>query len=81
MYGNPLKMGKIVSRKMIISLDYQLLNYRFCFNIVSIMSFGHTGSGKTHSIFGNSKDKNPGFLPLILESIFAYIYEVGIIII
>jgi hypothetical protein len=43
--------------------------------IVSIFCFGHTGSGKYHTMFGN-KEKNPGILPLILESIFAYIYEV-----
>jgi hypothetical protein len=42
---------------------------------VSIFAFGHTGSGKTYTLFGN-KDKNPGFLPLTLESLFAYIYEV-----
>jgi len=40
---------------------------------VCLFSFGHTGSGKSHTLFGN-KDKQPGLLPLILESIFAYIY-------
>jgi hypothetical protein len=46
---------------------------------VSILAYGHTGAGKSHTIFGN-KDKAPGFLPLTLESIFAYIYEVLLII-
>ena len=38
------------------------------------MCYGHTGSGKSYTMFG-SKDRNPGMLPLILESIFAYIYQ------
>jgi hypothetical protein len=46
--------------------------------IVSIFSFGHTGAGKSFTMFGN-KEKNPGILTLILESLFAYIYEVFII--
>ena len=38
------------------------------------MCYGNSGAGKTYTMFGN-KDKNPGILPLALESIFAYIYE------
>ena len=39
------------------------------------MCYGHSGAGKTYTMFGN-KDKNPGIIPLTLESLFAYIYEV-----
>lgn len=46
--------------------------------VVSVFFYGHTGAGKTHSMFGN-KEKAPGFLPLTLESIFAYIYEVNLL--
>lgn len=40
---------------------------------MTVFSYGHTSVGKSHTIFGN-KEKAPGFLPLTLESIFAYIY-------
>ncbi|CDW76706.1 centromeric protein [Stylonychia lemnae] len=61
------------------SLDGQNCNYSMIqiLHLVCIFSFGHTGSGKSHTIFGN-KEKSPGLLPLILESMFAYIYQVKI---
>lgn len=46
--------------------------------LVSLFSFGHTGAGKSHTLFGN-KEKQLGFLPLILESLFAYIYQVRLL--
>lgn len=43
--------------------------------IATVFTFGHTNSGKTYTMFGN-REKNPGIIPLTLETIFAYIYEV-----
>ena len=45
-------------------------------DIVTLFTYGHTGAGKTYTMFGN-REKNPGILPLTLESIFAYIYHVS----
>ena len=45
---------------------------------VNVICYGHTSAGKTYTMFGN-KDKYPGIVPLTLETIFAYIYEVKII--
>ncbi|TNV84163.1 hypothetical protein FGO68_gene16360 [Halteria grandinella] len=41
---------------------------------LSFVSVGHTGSGKTYTLYGN-KEKAPGIVPLSLESIFAYMYH------
>jgi hypothetical protein len=47
--------------------------------IVTVLCYGHTSAGKTYTMFGN-KDKNPGIIPLTLETIFAYIYEVKVLV-
>jgi len=42
-----------------------------------LLCFGHTGAGKSFTMTAN-REKAPGFLPLALESIFAYIYQVSV---
>ena len=41
-----------------------------------IFCYGHTGSGKTYTMHGN-RGKNPGLVPLSVETIFAFIEEAG----
>jgi hypothetical protein len=41
---------------------------------VTIILVGASGSGKSHTMVGN-REKNPGILPLTLETIFAYIHD------
>ena len=65
--GNLLKMDITVSMIMISKI------------LVSVFCFGHTGAGKSYTMFG-SREKSPGIIPLTLESIFAYIYEVIVIV-
>jgi len=44
--------------------------------LVTLMAFGSSKSGKTHSIFGTKDNKTQGLLHLTLETIYAYIAEV-----
>ena len=44
--------------------------------IVTLFCHGHTTVGKTFTMFGARDKKQPGFVLMALESIFAFIYHV-----
>ncbi len=65
------KFGNLQKKGSIVRINAE----KYYKDIVTLFTYGHTGAGKTYTMFGN-RDKNPGILPLTLESIFAYIYHV-----